>query len=417
MRQAALEHLWFWRELFRRFVDHRGVSSAAALTYTTLFAVVPLMTVTFSVISAIPFFHGMGGQIQTFIFNNFVPSAGAMVQEYLQGFSLQARHLTWAGILALAVTAFLMLINIEHAFNVIWHVRQPRRGVSSFLLYWAILSLGPLLLGIGFVVSTYIASFTLLSGPHPLPGAATLLGLLPLICSIAAFTLIYATVPNTRVALRHALIGGVFTAILFEAAKQLFGVYVGLFPGYQLIYGAFAAVPLFLLWIYLCWLIVLFGAELVCSLSSFRPSRHRRRPPLLNLLGVLRVMHARQKSGLATSLAQLETDGWPLAVEEWQALLEFLEKERLIVRSGAEQWMLSRDLHHYSLVTLLQRSPWPLPDPATLPEQLQEPWFAALRVALARLQEQQAALFGGTLAQWLDGSPAAPAESQDSTSG
>ena len=238
MLQTVKHLLWFCKGLFVRFREHNGVSSAAALTYTTLFAVVPLMTVTFSVLSAIPFFHGMGGQIQTFIFSNFVPSTGATVQEYLQGFSIQARHLTWVGILALAVTAYLMLLNIEQAFNVIWHVRHSRRGVSSFLLYWAILSLGPLLLGAGFAISTYVASFTLLSGPHPLPGAATLLRVLPLVCSIAAFTLIYATVPNTRVPMKHALAGGVFAAVLFEAAKQLFSIYVGLFPSYELIYGS-----------------------------------------------------------------------------------------------------------------------------------------------------------------------------------
>lgn len=402
MLQTVKQYLQFWTGLCERFVAHRGVSSAAALTYTTLFAVVPLMTVTFSVLSAIPFFHGMGGQIQSFIFSNFVPSTGATVQEYLQGFSLQARHLTWAGILALAVTAFLMLLNIEHAFNVIWHIRRPRRGVPSFLLYWAILSLGPLLLGAGFAVSTYIASFSLLSGPHPLPGAATMLGMLPLLCSLAAFTLIYATVPNTRVPLRHALTGGLFAAVLFEAAKQLFGVYVGLFPGYELIYGAFAAVPLFLLWIYLCWLIVLFGAELVCSLSYSRPSRQRRLPRLLTLLGILRIMHERQQAGLGVTLARLDKAGWALADDEWRDMLDFLEREKLVCRSGMEQWILSRDLNNYSLARLLQRCPWPLPEPESLPEQLDEPWYPAFRSALAVLYEDQAALFAGSLAQWLE---------------
>ena len=407
MRQAITQHLWFWKGLFERFVAHRGGSSAAALTYTTLFAVVPLMTVTFSVISAIPFFHGMGGQIQTFIFSNFVPSAGATVQEYLQGFSMQARQLTWIGIIALAVTAFLMLLNIEQAFNVIWHVRQRRRGVSSFLLYWAILSLGPLLLGAGFAVSTYIASFTLLSGPHPLPGAATLLGMLPLLCSVAAFTLIYATVPNTRVPLKSALIGGVFAAILFEAAKQLFGVYVGLFPSYLLIYGAFAAAPLFLLWIYLCWLIILFGAELVCSLSYSRAAQRRRLPKLLCLLGILRVLHGRQRSGRGVTPALLDKAGWPLAEEEWLDFLAFLEAEKLVCRYGAGPWVLSRDLSHYSLVTLLERCPWPLPVPESLPQQLDEPWYPALRAALTALREEQSALFAGSLAQWLEKPPEA----------
>jgi membrane protein len=405
MVHRVKQHLCFWSALVGRFLAHRGASSAAALTYTTLFAVVPLMTVTFSILSAIPFFHGMGGQIQTFIFSNFVPSTGATVQEYLQGFSLQARQLTWVGILALAVTAYLMLLNIEAAFNVIWHIRQPRRGVSSFLLYWAILSLGPLLLGAGFVISTYIASLTLLSGPHPLPGAATLLGMLPLICSIAAFTLIYATVPNTRVPVKHALVGGLFAAGLFEAAKQLFRVYVGLFPSYELIYGAFAAVPLFLLWVYLCWLIILFGAELVCSLSYSSPAQQRKLPRLLSLLGVLRVLHDKQQSGAGLSLAGLTKSGWPLANEEWLDLLEFLEEEKLVCRSGSDQWVISRDLNHYSLATLLQRCPWPLPAPQSMPAELDEPWYPAVRSALAQQREDQAALFAGSLAQWLEATP------------
>ena len=148
-------------------------------------------------------------------------------------------------------TTLMMLLTIEKAFNVIWRVRQPRRGISSFLLYWAILSLGPLLLGAGFAMSTYITSLSLISGPHALIGARTVLKAMPLLLSVAAFTLIYAAVPNTRVPLRHALVGGTFTAVLFETAKQLFGLYVSYFPSYQLIYGAFAAVPLFLLWVYL----------------------------------------------------------------------------------------------------------------------------------------------------------------------
>src|SRR3546814_10170504 len=138
-------------------------------------------------------------------------------------------------------TALMMLLTIEKAFNTIWRVRQPRRGVSSFLLYWAILSLGPLLLGAGFATSTYIASLSLISGPYALIGVGTLIKVMPLLLSVAAFTLIYAAVPNTRVPLRHALVGGVFTAVVFEAAKQLFGPYVSYFPSYQLIYGPFAA--------------------------------------------------------------------------------------------------------------------------------------------------------------------------------
>jgi membrane protein len=401
MRQRLHDAMDFWRFLFRRFHADRGISSAAALTYTSLFAVVPMMTVTFAMLSAVPAFQGVGEQIQAFVFRNFVPSAGAAVQEYLKAFTLQARQLTWVGVVLLAVTAFMMLINIEQAFNTIWRVRQSRRGVSSFLLYWAILSLGPLLLGSGFVVSTYLTSTSLLSGPHALLGAKALLAFTPLIFSVAAFTLIYATVPNARVPFKHALLGGVFTAVLFEVAKALFGLYVSFFPGYQLIYGAFATVPLFLLWLYLSWLIVLFGAELACNLSAPHHWRRRALPRLLVLLGVLRVFHERQQRGLAVRHSSVQRAGWLLPGDEWLEMIDFLQREQLICATGGDAWVLCRDLSNYPLEQLISHSPWPLPRLAQLPARLDEPWYPALREALEALYQQQTELFDGSLAQWL----------------
>ncbi len=401
MRQRFNDVVEFWRFLLRRFLADHGPNSAAALTYTTLFAVVPMMTVTFAMLSAIPAFQGVGEEIQNFIFRNFLPSSGETVQEYLKNFTTQARQLTWIGVVLLAVTAFAMLVTVEKALNTIWRVRQPRRGVSSFLLYWAILSLGPLLLGAGFAVSTYITSLSLISGPDAVLGAQTLLRFMPLLSSVAAFTLIYATVPNARVPFKHALLGGVFTAVLFEVAKMLFGLYVRLFPGYQLIYGAFATVPLFLLWIYLSWLIVLFGAELVCNLSSSRHWRRRALPKLLVVLGVLRVFHDSQLRGRLVRHGDVQNQGWQLPEDEWDEILEFLEREQLICRASGGGWVLCRDLTQYSLHQLLSHSPWPLPRLGLLPIQLDEAWYPGLRAALEMLHEEQAALFGGSLAQWL----------------
>lgn len=405
MRQRLSDWVEFWGFLFRRFLTDRAINSAAALTYTTLFAVVPMMTVTFAMLSAIPAFQESGEQIQNFIFHNFVPSSGETVQQYLREFTAQARKLTWVGVVVLAVTAFMMLVTIEKAFNAIWRVRQPRRGISSFLLYWAILSLGPILLGAGFAATTYIASLSLLSGPDALVGAQTLLGFAPVLTSVAAFTLLYSSVPNARVPVQHALAGGLFTAVLFELAKGLFGLYVSFFPAYQLIYGAFATVPLFLLWIYLSWLIVLFGAELVCNLSSSRHWRRRALPRTLVLLGVLRVFYRAQLRGRPVSYADVQREGWPVPDDEWAEVTEFLVSEQLICRASGGAWVLCRDLQHYSLHQLLMSSPWPLPRPGQLPDQLKESWYPPLRVALERLHEEQAALLSGSLAQWLDEAP------------
>ena len=224
---------------------------------------------------------------------------------------------------------------------------------------------------------------------------------MPLLFSVAAFTLLYATVPNAQVPVRHALLGGLFAAILFEVAKMLFGLYVRLFPGYQLIYGAFATVPLFLLWIYLSWLIVLFGAELVCNLGFSQQWRKRAIPRLLMALGVLRVFYERQQSGLKVRLLDVQRQGWSLAEHEWEEILVFLEQQKLIAPTGSGSWVLSRDLGHYSLQQLLSHSPWPLPRAENLPEQLDEAWYPALRNGLMKLQEEQTALFGEDLATWL----------------
>ena len=401
MQQRINDFVEFGRFLVQRFLADRGPHSAAALTYTTLFAVVPMMTVTFAMLSAIPAFQGVGEQIQLYIFRNFIPSTGATIQEYLVAFTNQARQLTWFGVGFLMATALMMLLTIEKAFNVIWRVRQPRRGISSFLLYWAILSLGPLLLGAGFAMSTYITSLSLISGPHALIGARTVLKAMPLVLSVAAFTLIYAAVPNTRVPLRHAVVGGTFTAVLFEAAKQLFGLYVSYFPSYQLIYGAFAAVPLFLLWVYLSWMIVLFGAELVCGMSSSQQWRRRSVPRLLVMLGLLRVLYENQKAGREVRLRDAHRSGWQLPEDEWDEIFEFFEREQLVCRTGSSGWVLCRDLNHYSFDQLLRSNPWPLSGNHALPEQLDEPWYPTLKQSLELLHKEQANLFGGSVADWL----------------
>lgn len=401
MRQRMINGFEFWQFLLQRFIADQGTHHAAALTYTTLFAVVPMMTVTFSMLSAVPAFQDTGEQIQRFIFDNFVPSAGETLQQYLREFTTQARQLTWVGVALLAATAFWMLVTIEKTFNKIWRVRQPRRGVSSFLLYWAILSLGPLLLGGGFAISTYFTSLSLISGPDALLGAQALLKFMPLLFSVAAFTLLYATVPNAHVPLRHAWLGGLFAAVLFEVAKMLFGLYVRLFPGYQLIYGAFATVPLFLLWIYLSWLIVLFGAQLVCNLGVSQQWRKRGMPRLLLMLAVLRVFYQRQQSGLSLRLGDMQREGWPLAEHEWEEILDVLQQQHLVAPTGAGCWVLSRDLSHYSVHQLLSHSPWPLPALECLPDQVDEPWYPPLRAGLKRLHEVQAEVFATDLAHWL----------------
>ncbi|WP_394243683.1 YihY family inner membrane protein [Halopseudomonas laoshanensis] len=396
--------LHFFRYLFRRFGEDNCAKNAAALTYTTLFAVVPVMTVTYAMLAAIPAFSQVGGQIEDFIFNNFVPATGDTLREYLRDFSDQARQLTGVGIALLIITAFMMLVNIERAFNAIWRIRQRRRGISSFLLYWAVLSLGPLLLGAGFVVSTYLASLNFLSGDAAIGSAYRwALGWVPILLSVAAFTLVFVAVPNTRVPFRHGLVGGVLVALLFEGAKASFALYVALFPGYQLIYGAFAAFPLFLIWVYISWLIILFGAELVANLDSSSAWQRPLLPRLVTLMALLRVLIQAQQKGQVVDLGRMNAAGWVIHEELWLQLTEFLEGEQIITRAQQGGYVLSRDLGELDMAYLLSRLPEPLPAVEKLPDRVEGDgaWYPPFLQALGRLEEQRKLALQGSVKSWL----------------
>lgn len=252
----------------KRFTLLGHKTHAAALTYTTLFALVPLITVTFSALSMIPALQESKGEIEQLLMGSLVPSSGDAVMGYLSEFSEQARKLTTIGIILLMVTAFMMLRNIEDSFNQVWLLKRGRKGLSSFLLYWAILSLGPLMLSAGLAVSSYISSMSLWKEDWVPTSGVLLLGIVvPYITSFLVFTLIYWAVPNCKVPLKHAATGGAIVALLFELGQEVFAEASTFFPTYQLIYGAFAAVPLFLLWLFLSWSVILLGAEIVFLLG------------------------------------------------------------------------------------------------------------------------------------------------------
>lgn len=242
------------------FLDNCALR-AAALSYTSLLSIVPLMTVSFTIMTAFPIFRQIGLEIQNFIFENFVAASAQVVQESLQRFAGQALNLSATGLIFLLVTALLMIFNMEQAFNAIWRVKRSRSGTSAFMLYWGLLTLLPILLGVGFAITSYIFSLPFIEGTTQTLGLkGPFLLVFPYILTFVAFTVLYITLPNCKVYIRHAMIGGLVATILFEMAKYGFGLYVLHFPTYELLYGTLATIPIFLLWIYLSWLIILFGA-------------------------------------------------------------------------------------------------------------------------------------------------------------
>jgi len=249
---------YFCRNIVKQFFAENCPMQAASLSYVSLLSIVPLMTVSLSILSIFPVFKGIGDQIQKFIFENFVASSAQTVQQYFQTFMAQTAKLSIPGMLFLLVTAVLMIFAMEQAFNRIWKVQKHRNTVQAFLMYWAVLTFTPILIGVGLVMSSYLLSFSFIK---------ISLITLPYLLTFAAFTLLYVIVPNCKVRIRHAALGALIATILFEAAKYGFTIYIAHFPTYKLIYGALAVLPIFLVWLYLSWLIVLFGVSVSHTLA------------------------------------------------------------------------------------------------------------------------------------------------------
>ncbi|MCL6270678.1 YihY family inner membrane protein [Sansalvadorimonas sp. 2012CJ34-2] len=384
-----------------RFVGDGCLNHAAALTYTTLFAIVPLLTVTYSMLASFPSFQGMSGQLQDFVFSNFVPSAGETVSKWLTSFSNQARNLTLVGMGFLLVTALLMLRTIDHAINSIFHTGSERRAVTSFLLYWAILTLGPMLLGLGFAASSYLATIKLIDDATTILGVkGVLLRVMPIFMSALAFTLLYLTVPNRRVRVRNALVGGVVVALLFEMSKWGFTLFLTFSPTYEFIYGAFAAVPVFLLWIYLSWLLVLLGAELVHSLGEPLGHSEGEFSPVLSMLAILAVFQKRFNSGESTALEQVQEEGWPVGQRYWEQVTSWLLAEGVLGRNSSGALVPAKSFQAISLAELMGICPWPMPGEQELSrlELVNKPeWFRSLIGAIRELNLERESMFSHSL--------------------
>jgi membrane protein len=253
----------------KQFEKGEARKSAAQLTFVTLFAIVPLMASGYVIASWLPWSSSFSELFQTFIFQHFVPTSGEIIQDYLKTFSHQAKNLTWLGLIILLFSAVSLMLTIEGAFNIIWRVKSNRVG-TRILVYWLILLLGPVLLAGGFLVSTYLLSSQLWMGiGGSLAKNSLLIAVLPVGLSCIALTLMYCFLPSCQIRLRHALIGAVSASLLLEAGKFAFLWLVSLSPSYEIVYGTFAMMPLFLLWLYVAWSLVLFGAQLVAMLPFY----------------------------------------------------------------------------------------------------------------------------------------------------
>ncbi len=266
VRQLGL----FLVHVCKRFNRDRCLQIASSLTFTTLLALVPLITIALTLVSAFPVFSGLGEQIRAFLLANMLPeTAGKVVAGYIEQFAGRAGKLTALGTAALAVTAFMMMFTIERAFNSIWRVSQARPVAQRILVYWAALTLGPVMMGASLSITSYIVGASLGFARQFPAAVATLFWLVPFALTCAALTLLYYVVPNRAMRIGHALAGGVVAGLAFEIMKRGFAVYVAKFPTYTLVYGAFAAIPVFLLWIYFSWVVIVVGALIAALAPDF----------------------------------------------------------------------------------------------------------------------------------------------------
>ncbi len=363
----------FLKLVMHHFTADGGVQHVAALTYTTLLSLVPLMTVALALFSVFPASDRMSEQIENFLFQNFVPAASEVVQQYLRDFSQKAGKLTGVGFGMLIVVALLLMNNIDKAFNTIWHVRKRRSALAQFTVYWAILSLGPILIAISVAGTSYLVSIPLLDQAEAVAQVRSrLLSLMPVILSTLAFSLLYALVPNRTVPWRHALAGGLLAAALFEVSKRGFALYVTTFPTYEAIYGAVAVVPIFLIWIYLSWMVTLLGAEFTYCLGIYRENwqetLHQRGGDFLLALRLLGEMRESQRDGSALGTRALLERIAGATEERVEKVLAQLRAARLVLRSDEKGWVLARDLRQVSLSDLYQSAHYVLPSDDSLDE-------------------------------------------------
>src|SRR5213592_4811261 len=270
----TLQH-WPWldtaRTLRQRFREDRLGLTASSLTFTTLIALVPLVTVMLAVFTAFPMFSSFQVALQKYFLQSLVPDTIAKpVLGALTQFATKANRLGTLGLVLLVLTALALILTIDRTLNAIWRVRKPRPIAQRVLVYWAAVTLGPLLLGVSLSITSYAISASQgFVGAMP-GGVSLLLGSLEFALLAAAMSGLFHYVPNTYVRWRDALAGGVFVAVGFELAKRGFAWYIASVPTYSTVYGAFATVPIFLIWIYLGWVIVLLGAVVAAYAPSLQ---------------------------------------------------------------------------------------------------------------------------------------------------
>jgi len=371
----------FFALVFFRFNKDRCVLHATTLSFTTLLSFIPFMVVSIAILASFQVFDNMVIQAQDYFFTHFYPKTSSIqeIQAYVSTFTSKAKQLTTSGIVFLIVAALLMMQSIDKALNAVWHVRLRRKTLLSFLVYWAVLTIGPMLIGISVAVSSYLVSLPFISQAVQATGLQHIfLSLVPFFTTSIAFTLMYVIVPNRPVLFRHAFIGGLFAALLFELAKRGFALYVTNFSAYKHIYGAMSTIPIFMIWIYLSWLLVLLGAEITRCLALVQSGDivdRSKRVELVDLLEIIGLLQKARASGVALKNRHFLKQLPGLSDDHLVDYLDQLSIGNIIDRTDNGGWVLVRDLDQLTANDLYAVYPSILPhekfDMSLVPTQYQ----------------------------------------------
>ncbi len=368
----------FLKEVGRQFIDNETSLSASSLAYTSLLSLVPFMTVLVTIFAAFPQFGNVSGEIQDFIFSNFVPTSGKVVQEYINNFVDKSRNLKLSMSLFVFVTSIMMMYTMEKALNRIWDAKPSGNAIRKIIMYWTVLTMGPLLVGGGIALTSTMFSYSGLEGIK-----VYFVKFLPIIASTIGFFLIYLIVPNRKVSVKSAVIGALVAAILFEMAKRGFAWYVTTFPSYQTVYGTLAVIPIFLFWVYLSWNIILLGGTIAATLETSRWRGHVQDYSVdqrfLVVIDVLYQLWCASQCGKVVSLYNIFERLNTIPDDEIYQQLDWLEANQLIETNQDGDYFLLRDMNSIKIGELYNLGSFNFPMQAKKEFKNFEPIIAKVR--------------------------------------
>ncbi|MEQ8666100.1 MAG: YihY family inner membrane protein [Rhodospirillales bacterium] len=412
LREIGKDVPGFAAYVWDRFREDRCWRMAAGLGYTSLLALVPLSAIAFAMLAAFPVFGGLREQFQDILFANLLPQSAEAMRTYFDQFIRNTTTLSAVGVIGLAATAILLLGTIEADLNAIFRVRRPRPLIPRLLVFWAVISLGPLVVGASFSLATYFfvaTQWLQLDGPG---GALGFLGVVaPSLIIILGLIAFYMVIPNRPVAFSSAAVGAIVAGVLFALLRRVFAWYVVEFPTYENVYGALSAVPIFLVWMYLSWSVVLLGAVLTASFNEWHSAGGRPQPLdaafgarlriTARLLGALHEASRgdiikRNGAGLGRRALLKATGISDVALD---SLLVMLRRDGFIELGANKRWLLVRDLDNTTLGDLMATIGMDFSgrDDSNAPE------TAVLVEYLAKLETAQSDVLAAPLRKVLDG--------------